>query len=312
MSLKGFTRLGDSTLTNDITENLISYLDYNLLQMGNFESVSVPATGVYGGLDSRLRPVPDPRFATGRVWATFHPNLVWESGVGAYTSTDSAYPGVSGVYVNSVFYPSSGVGTYAHYIDHINGRVVFDTPVASTGIVECAYSYKYCTVQRANGLPWFKQIQENVRSDGDFVGQSGLYEILPEDRVVLPLIGIELGGRSLTPYQLGGGQIVITSFYCHCIAEDSYTRDALVDAVTYQAKASFHMYDLNEINDADAFPLDYRGVPNSGALTYPNLVTNYGGRTVYISDATLDSVYTLGQLSVGTVKITTSVIHYGV
>ena len=62
MSLKGFVRLGDSTLTNDIRENLISYLDYNFLTMGNFVDVPVPSTGLYGGIDSRLRLVDDPRY----------------------------------------------------------------------------------------------------------------------------------------------------------------------------------------------------------------------------------------------------------
>jgi hypothetical protein len=312
MSLKGFTRLGDSTLINDITENLISYLDYNLLEMGNFISVNVPSTGIYGGIDSRLRPVADPRYSTGQVWATFRPNLVWESGIGAYVTSNPAYPGVSGVYVNSVFYSAASGGQYAHHIDHPNGRVVFNSGISTAAVVECGYSYKYCSIQRSNGLPWFREIQENARSDGDFVGQSGTYEILPENRQVLPLIGIELGGREISPYQLGGGQTVTTSFYCHCVAEDQYTRDSLVDALTYQAKISVKMYDLNLINDADAFPLDYRGVPHSGALTYPNLVANYGGRIVYIRDAALDSIYSLGQLFVGTVKITTEVVHHGV
>jgi hypothetical protein len=96
------------------------------------------------------------------------------------------------------------------------------------------------------------------------------------------------------------------------VAEDSYTRDSLVDALTYQSKASMRMYDLNKIADADDFPLDYRGVPNSGAKTYPDLCSQHTGRTVYIRDAKLDSVYGLGNLKIGTVKITTEVIHYGV
>lgn len=313
MSLKGFVRLGDSTLTNDIQENLVSYLDYNLLQMGNFVDVPVPSTGLYGGVDSRLRLVDDPRYTSGQVWATFRPNLVWESGVGALTSTNPAYPGVSGVRVNSTLYPPSTTGTYAYHVDHINGAVRFDTAIAASSVVEMAYSYKYVSVTRSDGLGWFKQLQErSERSNGDFASQSGIYELLPENRQALPVIGVELAGRRLAPYQLGGGQLVETDFYCHCVAEDSYTRDSLVDALTYQSKASMKMYDLNDIADADDFPLDYRGVPNSGAKTYPDLCSTYSGRTMYIKDAKLDSVYSLGTLKIGTVKITTEVIHFGV
>jgi hypothetical protein len=313
MSLKGFVRLGDSTLTNDIRENLISYLDYNFLTMGNFVDVPVPSTGLYGGIDSRLRLVDDPRYTDGQVWATFRPNLVWESGVGALTSTNPAYPGVSGIYVNNTFYGPATTGTYAYHIDHINGVVRFNSSIAASSVVDCPHSYKYISVSAAEGIEWFKQIQErSERSDGDFANQSGIYELLPENRQVLPLVGIELAGRKLIPFQLGGGQTVITDFYCHCVAEDSYTRDSLVDAVTYQSKGSFQMYDLNKIADSGDFPLDYRGVPESGAKTFPTLVSSHPGRTIYISDAKLDSVYSLGRVKIGTVKITTEVIHYGV
>ena len=313
MPLKGFTKLGDSTLTNDIQENLVSYIDYNLLQMGNFVNVPISTTGIYGGVDSRLRPVNDPRYTSGQVWATFRPNLVWESGVGALTSTNPSYPGVSGVYVNSTLYPPSTTGTYSYHIDHINGAVRFNTAIATTSVVEMPYSYKYVSVTRSDGLGWFKELQEkSERSDGDFVSQSGIYELLPERRQGLPVIGIELAGRRLSPYQLGGGQLVETDFYCHCVAEDAYVRDSLVDAMTYQAKASLRMYDLNEIADADDFPLDYRGVPNSGAKLYPDLCSVYSGRLAHIKEAKLDSVYAVGRLKVGTVKITTEVIHFGV
>jgi len=313
MSLKGFTRLGDSTLSNDLQENIISYFDYHLLDMDGYVSVPVNTTGIYGGDDSRLRLVDDPRYASGQVWAAFRSNFVWESGLGALTSTNVAYPGVSGVFVNSTFYPPSTTGAFAYHIDHPNGVVRFNTAIAVTSNVKCPFSYKYVTVARSEGLPWFKQLHErSERSDGDFATQSGVYEALPENRQGLPLIGIELAGRRITPYQLGGGQFVETDFYCHCVAEDSYMRDALVDAVTYQTKASFKMYDLNTIAASSAFPLDYRGVPVSGAKLFPELCSEYGGRTVYLKDAKLDSVYSLGRLQVGTVKITTEVIHNGV
>lgn len=311
--LKGFARFGESTLTNDIQENLVSYFDYNLLQMGNFVNVPVSTTGIYNGIDSRLRLVDDPRYTSGQIWATFRPNLVWESGVGALTSNNPAYPGASGVYVNSNFYAPDTTGTYAYHIDHINGVVRFNSAIPASSVVEMPFSYKYVSVVRSEGLSWFKELQErSERSDGDFASQSGIYELLPENRQPLPVIGIELAGRKLSPYQLGGGQTVKTDIYVHCIAEDSYTRDNLVDIVTYQSKAAFRMYNLNAISSADAFPIDYRGVPNSGAKTFPELCNQYGGRKISIEDAKLDSVYSLGRLKVGTIKITTEVIHFGV
>lgn len=137
-----------------------------------------------GGLDSRLRLVDDPRYTNGQVWATFHPNLVWESG------------SISGVYVGNTLYPPTTTGTYAHHVDYPNGVVRFDMAIPTGSVVDLPYSYKYVTVTQADGLPWFEELQSRTRSDGDFAVGSGQYEILPENRLALPIIGIE-GGDSL-------------------------------------------------------------------------------------------------------------------
>jgi hypothetical protein len=44
-NLKGFDTFGDSTVTNDITENLISFFDYGLLEKSAFINVEIPSTG---------------------------------------------------------------------------------------------------------------------------------------------------------------------------------------------------------------------------------------------------------------------------
>ena len=69
--LKGFSTLGDATLTNHIRENFIQFFDYGLLEKTNFENVTIPSTGVYGGSDHVLRPVDDPRYTYGQVWEGF-------------------------------------------------------------------------------------------------------------------------------------------------------------------------------------------------------------------------------------------------
>ena len=85
IDLKGFTKLGDSTLVNDIKENMISFFDWGLLKKDNYINISIPSTGVYGGNEHQLRLVDDPRYTAGQVWEGFRSNWVWESGV---TGTD--------------------------------------------------------------------------------------------------------------------------------------------------------------------------------------------------------------------------------
>lgn len=314
--LKGFVNFGDSTITNHIQENLVTFLDYGLVEKSGYINVTIPTTGVYGGLDHKLRPVNDPRYSDGQVWESNRPNWVWETGVGALVSETPGSIGVSGVYVDNTFYPTSTSGTYAHHINHTLGRVVFDSPISLSSNVECEYSYKYVNITRADGLNWFKQIHKNSQrsDDSDFVSQTGYYATLSDNRYTLPAIGVELAPiRRMTPFQLGGGQTVFTDLLFHCVAEDVYTRDALIDVVCLQNQKVFNAYDLDQIATSGAFPIDYRGVPNSGAMTFPYLASKYSGNHIRLIDAKIDSIYSLSpDVHVGTVKITTECILFGV
>jgi hypothetical protein len=314
--LKGFASFGDATVTTHIRENLISFFDYGLVSKSGFVNVEIPTTGYYGGNDHQLRIVDDPRYNYGQVWQGFRSNWVWESGLNALTSTDDAYPGVSGVYVNDTFYSTSTSGDFSHHINHPLGRVVFDEAIDVDSTVNCEYSYKYVNVTRVDGLEWFKQIHKNSeRSDNtNFINNSGEWSALSDNRLQLPAIGIELVNyRRMLGYQLGGGQTVFTDFLFHCVAEDVYTRDHLVDIVTLQNDKLIQSYDLNNISTNNVFPLDYRGVPNSGALLYPALIQNYEGNSIRLIEASIDSVYSLNEnVHIGTVKLKTEVILFGV
>jgi hypothetical protein len=304
MALKGFSQLGESTVTNDVVENLMSYLSWGLLQAGNFTNVTIPTTGVYSGLDHVLTMVPDSGYDRGQVWGGFRKDWVWESGVGALVSTDDSSPGVSGVYVDNTFYDTSTTGTYSHFIDHPNGRVVFDSAIATSAAVHAEFSYKTVTIQRANGLPWFAKVQaDSERSDKAVPNE------LPQNRIQLPVIGIEvIPGRNFEGYQLGGGSYCYTDLLIHCVAETDYERDHLVDIVSFQNQKDLRMYNLNTIVDSGALPLDYRGVPASGAGRFPDLQADYPGKLVRIFDMRTDAIYTLGSFHVGSVKCRTEVV----
>lgn len=309
--LKGFNQLGDATVTNLVINNLVSFIDYGLLEKGNFISVqrNTPQAA-YGGDDARLRLVRDPRYSIGQVWQGVRGNWVWESGVGALTSTDPAHPGVSGVYVNDVFHVSSSTGVYSHYIDHIRGRVIFNSPIPASSKVECDYSYKYINVVEIEGLPWFQEVQKrSERSNSlDFIAQSGDWGQLADSRYQLPAIGIEVSPAPQSkPYQWGGGQYVYPTFRLHCAAEDKYLRNQLIDIVSIQNEKSFFTYNLVEIANDNKFPIDYRGVPTSGAMSFPQLVENYPYKVVRFT-TNGDSVYSLGRIHIGTVKYSSEIV----
>jgi hypothetical protein len=104
----------------------------------------------------------------------------------------------------------------------------------------------------------------------------GDFNLPAEARVQLPAIAVEIvPRRSIRGYQLGGGQIVDTDILFHCLAEDEFTRNKLVDIISLQDEKTIRMFNSNKIAKSGDFPLDYHGYPVSGALRYPDLIDKY-------------------------------------
>lgn len=294
MSLKGFSTVFDSTLSNDIQDGIVEYFDWELLNKGNYFNVSLGET-IDGKDYSRLKPSTSENFATGKVWEGFRKNWVWQSGVNydppPFVGSNIAKPGISGIYVNDAFYSSSTSGTYSHYIDYHNGRVVFNNPIPTGSKVQVAHSYKWITVDYANSVPWLQQVQSKSLTPGDFNQNADQWNLPADLKIQLPMIAVELvPSRSFKGYQLGGGQWVKTDVIFHCLAEDDITRNKLVDIVSLQNDGAFYLFDSNKIYQNNDFPLDYRGCPVSGAKTYPSLVNNYNGGLIRFINTNVSSL----------------------
>lgn len=315
--LKGFTSVFDSTLNNDILDGLIEYFDWALLEKGNYFNTDLGESAPNGLDYSELRLSSNDQYNSGQVWEGFRKNWVWQSGISydpaPLVSDVDANPGVSGVYVDGSFKPTDSVGTYAHHIDHFNGRVIFDTAIPTGSTVQAAHSYKWINVTYANSLPWLREIHKDTHQPGstfDDVSE-GDWDIPPEARLQLPAIAIEVvPRRTFKGYQLGGGQWVYTDVIFHCLAEDEITRDKLVDIVSLQSDKTIYLFHSNNINanthPASGFPLDYRGVPVSGALRYPELVEEYPGGKMRFKDVKVQEMMVFGSnIYGGVVRITT-------
>ena len=287
--LKGISGVFDSTLNNDIQDGLIEYFDWALLDKGNYFNVTAGELAPNGEDYSRLRLSSNDSYQAGRVWEGFRKNWVWQSGITVEglsppivtTGADfENHPGISGVYVDGSFHPSSGVGPYSHHTDYFNGKVIFDTAIPTGSVVQAEYSYKYINVTYANNLPWFKELQiRTLQPTASFLdSDGGDWNIPPESRAQLPLVAVEIvPTRTFKGYQLGGGQWVYTDVIFHCLAEDEITRNKIVDIISLQNDKTIHLFNSNNINANGDFPLDYRGVPVPSALRYPDLVDRYNG-----------------------------------
>jgi hypothetical protein len=262
---------------NELQDNLVQKYDWELLEKGNFFNVTLGETDYNGSDYSILSLSQNTNYIQGQAWEGFRKNWIWQSGVNYSPSPlvglDSAHPGISGVYVNDTFYPSDTVGDYSHYIDYLNGRVVFNNPIPTGSKVQAEYSYKYINVLYASSLPWLREVQYRSLELDNAVSNNKI----PEFTVQLPAMAIEVvPKRTMKPFELGSlTQKYYTDVLFHCVAEDEITRNQMLDIVSFQNFTTFSMFDSNLIIENNQNPLDYLGSPVSGALTYPELVNKY-------------------------------------
>ncbi len=270
---RGITNIGDSTATERIKTNLINYFNWSFLQVGAYFNINIPQSGAYGGDESRLRPVSDPYRTDGQTWEGFRKDWVWESGVAKSPNPIQ----VSGVFVNDTFHPTSGGD---HYVDYINGQIVFDTAIATTAIVRTEHSVRWIHFYDGDDIPWIKETQfESHRIDPDsfFNIGSGDRSQLAQTRLQLPAVIVETVDGHYVPFQLGLGQYSYTDIIFHIVAEDGNTADKLGDAIAEQgageAGKSIFMFNPDLIALSGTFPLNWQGAIASGdKKTFPELV----------------------------------------
>ena len=317
--MKGFTSVHQHTTSNDIQDNLIEYFDWALLEKGNYFNSALGEVSPDSEDYSRLRLSKNENFTAGQVWEGFRENWVWQSGISGVNGyhnpivgSNNEKPGISGVYVDDVYYPSDTAGTYAHHVDYFNGRIVFDTPIPTGSKVQADHSYKYINVIYANNLPWVKEIQSKSLSlqAGFLTDEKGDINMPQESKIQLPMIAVEVVPlRTFQGYQLGGGQWIKQDVIFHCIAEDEYTRNKIVDIVSLQNDKTICLFDSNKINSSGKFPIDYRGTPVPSALRYPDLVSQFYGGKMRLTKASVQQMQMVdSNLFGGVVRMTTELI----
>lgn len=267
--LKGFDNVFDSTITNEISDNLVEFFDWGLMQKGNYFNITKDERDSLNFDISRLAQSENTAFPSGTCWEAKNSNWIWQSGI-----TYNPPPiNISGVYVNDNFYPLNSSGNYSHYIDYNNGRVVFGSGLPSTSKVQVEHSTKWINVDYSTYLDGIRTISSEADE-----------KLPPELMVKLPLIAIEVISKpKMRGYELGGGKYIDTLVLFNCLARDKSTKDKLVDIVSFQEK-TIRMFDSNRIARSGEFPIDYRGFPVSGALNYEQLVSKYPGHVIRFKD----------------------------
>ncbi len=271
--LKGLDSYGENLIDDQIRANLISFFDYGFLNKNAFHNIRIPSSGQYGGNKHKLELVNDPRYTQGKVWQGFRSNWVWQSGL-----TVDSIP-FSGVNVNGVFQPLSGTGPLSHYVDYPNGRIVFNSAISITSTVTAEYSHKLVNIIDGNDVGFIRELQTgSFRLDNpNFANpSSGNWATNPQNRVQLPVGAIEVtNAKTYQAYNIGGSQYVRTKVIFHVLAENDKVANHISTIIGMQNEKTNNTFDVNQISQNNRSPLDYRGSVASGALTHPQMVSNY-------------------------------------
>ena len=304
----------DSNLSNILLDNFIAFYDWGFVDKGGFNNISIPSSGMYGGSKHLLKPVDDPNYSAGQVGQAYRQNWIWETGVSKTTQPIQ----ISGIYRNNTFLPfayNSNSGYYVgsgYRVDYPNGRVIFNTPVPATSTVSLNYSYKWLSVQRAEGVPFFRQIQTPNRVDQNFLTGSGDWVQLGQNRVQLPALFFEIKRRSYQPYQLGGGQWANTDIIAYVISDKESTCTDILDTISYQNDRVIKLFDTNSVSKSGDLPINYRGDLVDKSNRYPSLLENHFTNTCFINQTVINNPAQLSySLYIGTANFSTKVIMTG-
>jgi hypothetical protein len=270
---------------------------------------------MYGGSKSDLRVANDPNYQSGRVWRGFRENWVWETGINRSTQPIS----ISGLYVNNTFLPysyNSGVGCYTgptatgYRINFVEGQVVFDNPVPATSVVKLNYSYKWIKVDRAEGVPFFRQIQtSDFKIDQNFLSSSGDWVQLGQTRVQLPAVFVEIiPNRKYKGYQLGGGQWAYTDILFYTLANRESDCSNISNIISYQNDRIINLFDSNTISYSGNYPLSFGSDLINRSYDYKYWLNNHFFENCRIFDTNINGITQVGvDFYVGTVRSTTEV-----
>jgi hypothetical protein len=300
LRFKGSEHIGDDQLISRLENSLKMWLDWCFLGIGGWTDVNIPESGNYGGDFSTLALVDEPSFADGKVWQTARKDWVWETGVN-YENDSVVYNPIeiTGVEVDGNTY-DTGDATYGHYYNYPLGRVVFNSAIDTDSVVRLSYSFRDIQVYTANQGDWASIQQNSLRPDDSHFAQSsmGEWSIGGQHRIQMPAILIEtVSNRIHKPWEMGSGSFEVSQpVLFHIFAQDKYWRDNLTDRISIQDGKTIFLFNTNLMGQANAFPLDYRGML-VGSKNYPDFVSPVGSggyrwKRCKFSNATISEINT--------------------
>ena len=286
--LSGTSQYGDPLVSDLLEFSCYQFFNWGLLGVGAFTNVTIPSGAYPSGIGSHaydpsaLRPARDPRYTAGQIWEGFRSNWVYESGI---EYSRQAIP-ISGLFVNGTYRSNSPSGPSGYRVNYPEGRILFNTPVATGSVVRCAYSFKNVRLDM-DDAPWFKAVQFDSMNPADPQFQSpngsGAWDVLSANRVQLPAIVISAVPRvAMEGLQLGNlSRVHYQDVMFHIVAETKFDLKQLHDIVVSHWERRIEGVDKKKLAQEGRFPLAYDGTLNPSGLSYPQMVDPAGGSGLY-------------------------------
>ncbi len=280
LAFKGINEggFGGYELTDQLQYNLKWFIDWNMLQKGAYGIYEYDSASWYDDDESRLHHVPDERYETGRVWEGAGREWVWESGSSLGSGAIDPFR-VSGVYIESVFYPVNTIGVNSHHVDYLNGRIIFDEPKDTSSDIRAEFTRRSVHVGFADDLDFRVMMLNAIEEFLTDSSPSGTTS--REHQIWLPSIFIEVTNGEQRGLQLGGGQIKTRYVVFHIFADNPSDRNLLMDWLDYQGRGTFWMANLNEIT----FPFDEYGDIIAGTTNWTNMVSANPWKRLRVMDS---------------------------
>jgi len=256
--LKGSNSFYSYDASDIIQENIKQWLNYGLVEKGAYTNIQ--ETAANSGY-SYLQRVSDSRYGDFKVYEGLGPSWVWESGISQPQGLQAPSQ-VSGVTLDGVFTP---VGS-GYTVDYRYGRIIFDN--ATSGVVTCNYSMRDVLVETKDSITWdiiTEEYSSAYQEAGD-LSPSGIAQRIKEKRVWLPCVIVDVQESTMSPLQLGGGEIQEFTVFYHIFSDNDASAKRLVDLITNQYSKRVNLYNVNQSTQ-----LDFTGDIASGAKTYLQL-----------------------------------------
>lgn len=289
MNLDGSRFYGSYSLEDKISQNVISFLKYGLLEVGAYYNINRGTTDYAGNNAALLRRVSFPGATGYRVFEGLKNDWIWESGVNlAFSGT--APIGISGIYVNNTFIPNgSAYSGISFHIDYSLGRVIFASDIQPTAQVEVNHSIRAVNVYSVDSV-FYKDLLAYYQNRTNWgLAGSGIDSINSRYKAFLPAIFVNVDGYQSQPMEIGSrAKYSQTDIKFDIFATNPQDRKRISDYIYMMEHKGFFLFNP----DTAPKPLTSSGTISSNAKTWPDLVTQYnGGKARFNGDARVDKSY---------------------